>query len=179
MLLRQDRGRNQDGNLVSIFNRLERSSHRDFRFSEPDVAAQQPLHRLRVLHVLFDGGDGGQLVGRLVIRKRLFEFVLPLSFHSHRDARSTLAFGLQVNHLRCHVRDRGLNGSFSFLPAGSADLRQPRRRLRSADVFLDQVDLGGRHIDSGSGGEFKFHVLRMLTVLLQHLQSTIAPDAVR
>ena len=39
-------GRNEDPDLVAIFDRLESGPHRDFGFAESDIAAQQPVHGL-------------------------------------------------------------------------------------------------------------------------------------
>ena len=47
VLHRQDRGRHQHRDLLAVHDRLEGRTHGHFRFSEPDIAADQPVHRMR------------------------------------------------------------------------------------------------------------------------------------
>ena len=77
VLLGQNRGRHEHGHLVAGVDRFERGPHRHFGLAEADVAAEQPVHRPRLLHVVLDGGDGGELVGRFAVGKRGVEFLLP------------------------------------------------------------------------------------------------------
>ena len=51
VLLGQDRGRHEHGHLVAGVDRLERRPHRHFGLAVADVAAQQAIHRPRLLHV--------------------------------------------------------------------------------------------------------------------------------
>ena len=45
MLLGQNCGRNQDGCLLSVQDALHHRAESDFRLSETDVSAEQPIHR--------------------------------------------------------------------------------------------------------------------------------------
>ena len=51
MLKRQHRGRRQHRHLLAVAQRLERGAHHDFGLAEAHVAAEQPVHGLRALHV--------------------------------------------------------------------------------------------------------------------------------
>ena len=86
MLLGQHRRRHQHGHLVAGVDRLERRAHRQLRLAEADVAAQQPIHRPRLLHVVLDGVDRRELVGRFLVGKRGVELALPLGVGRKRDA---------------------------------------------------------------------------------------------
>ena len=77
VLLREDRGRHQDRDLPAILHRLERRADRDLGLAVADVAADQAVHRTRGLHVLLDGLDRGQLIGRLLVREARLELALP------------------------------------------------------------------------------------------------------
>ena len=87
VLLGEDRRRHEHGHLVAVVDRLERGPHGDFGLAEADVAAEQPVHRPRPLHVGLDRVDRGELVGRFVIGKRRVELALPVAVGRERDAR--------------------------------------------------------------------------------------------
>ena len=77
MLVGEQRGRHEDRHLLAVLHRLERGPHRDLGLAEPDVAADEAVHRDRPLHVGLDVVDRVQLVGRLLVRERLLELALP------------------------------------------------------------------------------------------------------
>ncbi len=105
MLLGQDRGRHQHGHLVAGVDRLERGPHRQFGLAEADVAAEQPVHRPRLLHVGLDRGDRRQLVGRFLVGKRGVELALPVRVGGKRDAGPRGAGGLQLEHVGGQIGD--------------------------------------------------------------------------
>ena len=63
VLLGQQRGRRQDRDLLAAGDGDEGGAQRDLGLAEADVAADQPVHRLRRDHVLDHGVDRGVLVG--------------------------------------------------------------------------------------------------------------------
>ena len=91
VLLREDRRRAQDHDLLAVLRRLEGGPQRHLGFAEADVAADEAVHRLGGLHVGLDVGDGGQLIGRLLVRERLLHLALggrvgPEAVPLHRGA---------------------------------------------------------------------------------------------
>ena len=54
MLLGEDFGRRHEGDLPAVLHREERRQQRHDGLARADVALQQPVHRLRLLHVLAD-----------------------------------------------------------------------------------------------------------------------------
>ena len=62
VLLGQDFGRRHEGDLQAVLHRDERRHQRDDRLARSDVALQQPVHRLRPLHVGDDLADDGLLI---------------------------------------------------------------------------------------------------------------------
>ena len=52
MLLGQHRRGHQHGHLLARIDRLERGPHRHFGLAVADVAAEQPVHGPRLLHVV-------------------------------------------------------------------------------------------------------------------------------
>ena len=65
--------------LLAVAQRLERRAHDHFRLAEAHVAAQQPVHGLRILHVALDLLDGGELVFRFGEFEGVFELALPVA----------------------------------------------------------------------------------------------------
>ena len=64
VLLGQDFGRRHERHLQAVFHRDQRRQQRDDRLAAADVPLQQPVHRLRPLHVLDD------LLERLLLIRR-------------------------------------------------------------------------------------------------------------
>ena len=69
MLLRENSGRREHGDLFAVHDRFERGANRDFRFAETDVAADQAIHRARPFHVDLRVDDRLHLVRRFAERK--------------------------------------------------------------------------------------------------------------
>ncbi len=72
-------GRRKYSDLFTVAQGLESGAHYHFRLAITDIAAKQPVHRLRALHVAFDIGNGGLLVARLGKFERVFELALPVA----------------------------------------------------------------------------------------------------
>ena len=66
MLLRQNRRRHQNGDLLVIGDRLESRTHGDFRLAIADIATDETVHRVGRLHVPFDFFHRAQLIGRFL-----------------------------------------------------------------------------------------------------------------
>ncbi len=77
MLLREQRRRHEHRDLLAVLHRLEGRSYGDLGLAEPDVAADEAVHRRLAFHVLLHVGDRLELVGRLDVRERLLHLALP------------------------------------------------------------------------------------------------------
>ncbi len=141
MLLHEQRGRHEHGHLLAVLHRLERGAHRDLGFAEAHVAADQTVHRHWFLHVRLDLVDGGELVGRLLIRERVLQLLLPRRVRAERKPFVRWRGRVQLDQILgdlMHVLARlGLGGG----PVGTAELVELRRF--GADVFADLVELVG------------------------------------
>ena len=84
VLLGQQRRRHQHGHLLAVLHRLERRAHRDLGLAVADVAADQPVHRDGLLHVVLDLLDRGELVGRLGVREGVLQLALPRGVRAER-----------------------------------------------------------------------------------------------
>ncbi len=75
MLLGEHRRRNEHQRLLAVERDGEGCAERNLGLSEPDVAADQPVHRPRRLEVLLDGLDRDPLVVRLLVGEARFELL--------------------------------------------------------------------------------------------------------
>ena len=69
VLLRENRGRHQDGDLLAAHHRFEGSANRDFCFAKANVAADEPVHGFGPFHIKLRCLDRLHLVGRFLKNK--------------------------------------------------------------------------------------------------------------
>ena len=94
MLLRENGRGNQNGRLLAVQNALHDRPEGHLGLSEAHIAAEQPVHRDRALHILFDLGRAAQLVVGLGIGEVLFKLPLPARIRGKGIAGKALAFGI-------------------------------------------------------------------------------------
>ena len=178
MLLGQHRRRHQHRDLLAVFDRLERRPHGQLGFAVTDIAAQQPIHRPALLHVLLDVFRRGDLVLRRLIRKLGLEFLLPFRVRRIRRPQLRLAGGLHVDQLRRHVHDCFGDFLLLLLPRPAAEPRERRVPAEPADVFLDQVDPRRGHMQRRVVGKAEREIFFALAVLGDLLHAGEFRDAV-
>ena len=151
MLVREDRRRDEDGDLLAVLDRLECGAQGDLGLAVADVAEDEPVHRSAGLHVGLDLGDGPQLVGRLLVRERRFELGLPWRVGREGVAASVRSGRVQVEQLLRQVADRLADPLLRPQPVGATELRQGR--VLAARVARDAGDLLDRDEDPVAGRE--------------------------
>ena len=126
MLERQHRGGSQHRDLFAVANDFEGGAHRHFGLAVSHVAAEQAIHRCRLLHILLDVRDRQVLVVRLFEFERVFKFALPISVGGKCESLRGFPRGVKSNN---------------FSAMSSSDLRtfafrvfQPVRRACPAEV---------------------------------------------
>ncbi len=145
MLVREQSRRREDRDLLAVLDRLERRPDRDLGLAEADVAAHEPIHRVRALHVALQVVDRGALVGRLDEREGILHLLLPRCVLGE-----CMTFGgdpLLVEHdeLLCDLADRRADLALRLREVAAAEAMQ--RRGLAADVLAEGVDLVGRHVE--------------------------------
>ncbi len=178
VLLGEHGRRHEHRHLVARLDRLEGGPHRHLRLAEADVAAEEPVHRPGLLHVVADRLGRGELVGRLVERKRLLELPLPGRRRREGDARAARAGRLEADHVARHVGHGVADGLLLLFPGLAAELGELRGELRAADVLLHELDAGGGHEDLRRLGELDLEELLRASLLLEQLEPLVAADAV-
>ena len=127
---------------------LNARAQRHLGLAVADVAADQAVHRPRLLHVRLDLLDRVELVRRLAVRERVLEVELPLAVGRERVTGAPLALRVEVDQL-ARQRLRGAPGAqLHLLPGLAAELRQRRVARARADVAGDLVELVARHEDA-------------------------------
>ena len=86
VLAREQRRRHEHRDLRAVEHRLGRGAQRDLGLAVADVAADEPVHRDRPLHVGLRLGDRLQLVGRLLVRERVLDLLLERAVGRERVA---------------------------------------------------------------------------------------------
>ncbi len=121
MLLRQDGGGREDGDLAARLRGLEGGPEGDFGLAESHVAADQPVHRAAALHVGLGLVDRAQLVGGFDERERGLELLLPGRVRREGEAGLGLALGLDREELGGQVEGGPLGRPPGLFPAAGAD----------------------------------------------------------
>ena len=151
MLLRQDGGGGEHGDLFAGQRGFEGGADGHFGLAVANVPADQPVHRARRFHVLFGGGDGPHLVGRLLIDKAVFKFALPTAVGRKSVAGLGSARGVDGQHVAGQVAHGVFGLRFRLGPPGAAQGVERRARLARADVLAHQMRLAHRHVEFGRG----------------------------
>src|SRR5207302_4617086 len=135
----EDGGWREQGDLLVVIDDFEGGAHGHFRFAVADITAEEAIHRLALLHVLLDVGDGGDLIGRFFEFERVFEFALKISVRRKRKAGSGLALRVKGKKLLGHVFERLADARFACVPAGAAEFVERRVRAFENAIALHQI----------------------------------------
>ena len=181
VLLGQQRGRAQHGDLLAAGDGDEGGAQRDLGLAETDVAADQPVHRLARAHVGDHGIDRGHLVGCFLEAETVgegFQVVLP---EIELVALTRGALGIEMQQLGGGVAN--LLGGFllRLFPLAAAELVQLHGLRIGAAVAADQMQLRHRHIKHIAAGVFEMQELALLFRRAaggEQRQAQIAADAV-
>src|SRR6185503_363331 len=157
VLLREDRRRYEDRDLLPVLHGLERGAQRDLGLAVADIADDEAVHRAAALHVLLRVLDGQQLVRRLGVRERVLHLDLPRCVTAERVRMHRLARGVELQELARDVLDRLLRLPLRRGPLTSAERRE--RGRRATDVAGHAVDALGRQRDDVGAGEPQLEVL--------------------
>ena len=145
VLLDQQRGRHQHGDLLAVLHGLERGPHRDLGLAVAHVAADQPVHRHRPLHVVLDLVDGGQLVRGLHVRERILQLALPGSVRAEGEPGRGHPGRVEPDQLGGDLPDGLARPALDLGPVRPAEAVQRRRFAAGVPGHL--VELVGGHVE--------------------------------
>ena len=150
MLQCQNRRRNENDDLLAVFNGFHSGTERDLGLAVADVTAQKTVHRCRLLHIRLDLLDRRYLRIGLLIREYRFECSLHIVVSGKCIARLAQTCGVKGNELLCHALCGSLDTCFRFAPFGAAHLGQLDRTVICGFglgiVFVNGTSTGGSDI---------------------------------
>ena len=147
MLPGQYRGGHQQGALLGIRDAFEGRPQSHLGFAEAYVAAQQPVHRLLLLHILLDLLDAPELVLRFLVLEPGLKIPLPAGIRRKRVALQLHPLGVKLDQLLGDVLHRAANPGLGLLPVLAPQAVQAHLDLLlGADIFGNHVKLGDGHI---------------------------------
>ncbi len=138
---------------------LERRAQRHLGLAVAHVAADQAVHRARLLHVGPHGLDRLQLVGGLAEGERRLELELPLAVAREGVAGAALALGVEVDQLAGQRLGRAAGAQLLLLPLLAAELGQRRVAGVGAHVAADLVELVRGHEHPVAVAELELQVV--------------------
>ena len=178
VLLGQQRRRHQHGHLAPAVHRHERGTQRDLGLAEADVAADDPVHRLRRAQVGHDLLDRGGLVGRFLEREAGCERAQRWVVHRERVSLAGGPLRVQVEQLSGRVaypRRRPLPG---LLPLFAAELVQRSALGRRAGVPADALQRLHRHVQLVAVRVLEDQELGRQAACIQRREPEVAAHAV-
>ena len=144
MLLGEQGGRHQQGDLLAILGRHKCRAHGDLGLAESDITADQPVHRERALHVDLDVVDRRALVGCLDEREGVFHLALPGRVDAERVADGVDPGLVQHDQFLGDLTNGGADLALRLREIAATETVQGR--CLAADVLPQGVDLVGRHV---------------------------------
>ena len=146
MLLGQERGGRQEGDLSPTGHGHKSRAQGHFGLTKAHIATDQAVHRARADHVLDDGVDGGFLVGGFFKAKIVGEGFVVLRAVAKRVAYSSGAARVNVEQLGRGVAHLFGGLAFGLFPLAAAELVQGRFVGAHAGVAANEVQLAHGHI---------------------------------
>ena len=143
MLLGQQGGGHQHGDLLAAMDRHEGGSHRHFCLAKADVAAHQPVHALGLTHVPQYRIDGVELILCLLERETGGELAIGLPVVLEGKTVARRAQGIDIQQLGCHVAHLLCRLAPRLDPGLAAEF--VAGRVVRACVAADEVQVGDRH----------------------------------
>ena len=178
MLLGEHGRRDEHQGLLAVQRDGEGGADGDLRLAEPDVAADEPVHRPRCLEVFLDGLDRDPLVVRLLVREARLELLQVLVLEVVGDARRLLPLGIEPDELAGELADALARPALEQLPRLAAELRERRRAAVRADVARDLPELLVRDVEPVVPAEGEQEVVARDAGDLLRLEAEQLPDAV-
>ena len=178
MLLGEDRRRAEHEHLAAVDGDREGGPHGDLGLAEADVAADEPVHRLRRLEVLLDGLDRALLVVGLAVRERRLEALEPVAREVDGHPLGALALRVELQQLARELAHRRAGARLEVLPRLAAELREGRGRRVRADVLRELPELLVRDVEPVLAAEREVEVVARDARDLLRLEAEQLPDAV-
>ncbi len=176
VLARQQRRRHHDGDLLAVERDRERRPQRHLGLAEPDVAADQPVHRPAAFEVLQRGIDRAELVFGLFIGEARAEFVIGMRLHRHLRRFMQMPLGGDLDQLAGDLADPVLQLGLARLPAAAAKPVELDMGVVGA-IARQQLDIFDRQEQLGLGGVMQLETIVRRAGDVERLQPDKAANA--
>ena len=186
MLLGQQRGGGQQGDLLATGHGHKGGAQRDLGFAKAHIATDQAVHGAGADHVLNHAVDGGLLIGGFFEAEIIGKGFVVLRAVTEGVPLTRGPAGVDVQQLGGRVAHLFGGAAFGLFPLAAAQLVHRRFVGAHARVAANQLQLAHGHIERGLVSVFKVQKLlqggRAVFVFLPHVhvdQAPVAADAVR
>ena len=178
MLLGEDGGRRQHQHLAAAGDGLECAPQRDLGLAEADVAADQPVHRALLLHVLGDRVDRTLLVVGLLEGEAGLQPGHHLVVAGERRPGDALPACVQREQLAGQLADGGADAGAQRLPRLAAQPGQAGSAAPRADVAADLAELLVWDVEAVVAAELQVQVVADHPAHLTGVEADEAADPV-
>ncbi len=178
VLLGEHGRRDEHQHLLAVDRDRECRAQRDLGLAEPDVAADEPVHRPRRLEIFLDRLDRRPLILGLAVREVLLEPFEPFVVDGVGEAGARLPLGVEVHEVARHLAQVLARAALQVVPRLAAELRQRRARRVGPDVAADLADLLVRDVDAVVAAEREQQVVARDAGDLLRLEAQKLCDAV-
>ena len=141
MLECKDSRRHEHRHLFAVGSCFEGGPHSYFGLAESHIAADEPVHRHRTLHVVLHIGCRFGLVGRVLVEERSLQLVLHVSVGRIGKTFLLLAGGVQTNQVTRYVLHLVLGPLFEPFPGTRTESCYRRLRAFTTFVLADAVQV--------------------------------------
>ncbi len=177
MLLGKQRGRHKHDDLFVVGYRNKGSAHGNFRFTKPDVPANQSVHGSLAAHILHHCGNSCFLVYCLFERKAGGKFLIIIYGSCILKTFTGLSRSVNLQKLRCHVMDFFCCFALGLLPLFGTESVERCAVLIPAAVAAYQVKCRDRHVEFGLIGIFEGQKFSGLSLGCNRLQTPVPTHA--
>ena len=177
MLLGKQCGRHEHDDLFVVGYRNKGSAHRNFRFTKPDVSANQSVHRSLAAHILHHCGYSCFLVYCLFEREAGGKFLIIIYGSCILKTFTGLSRGVNLQKLRRHVMDFFCCFALGLLPLFGTKSVERCVVLIPAAISAYQMKRRDRHVELGLIGIFEGQEFSGLSLGCDSLQTPISTHA--
>ena len=178
VLLGEDRGRHQHGDLLAAEHGDPGGAHRDLRLAVADVAADEAVHGLLAPEVGEHLVDGALLVRGLLEREARRELGVEAVGLLVGRPSVRLARGVNLDQLLRHGEEGLARLRLDALPRGAAQLVERRGGTVGAHVALHQVDAVDGQVEAVAAGVLEVEVVALRVRHLHVAEPAVDADAV-
>ena len=178
VLLHEQRGGSQDEHLTARDGDQEGRPHGHFGLAEPDVAADQPVHRLLAGEILEHLVDGAALVLGLRVGEGALEALEPALLVGIGLACARLAHRVEAQQLAGELVHRGAGARSQRVPGLAPELGEGGRAPVGADVARQLGQLVVRNEEAVLALELQVDVVPRDPADRLRVESEEAADAV-